>query len=424
MASVQEINVNARVLRICTHVVPGGLVLAFSCWIITHRLQAPPSASELVKVTPVAVFGVGLILSAAFHRSRLFHALLLLGVCTLVLTEGHRHLSAPAIALITKEIGVLFPLNLVMISFLPETGVFTRRGLIRLGALVFQIAALAVSCRFYLGVLDHWIDHRLFLMLPFNNVRSLPHTVLASSAISFLLLLLALVHRRFRPTDIGLLWALAASCVALAVAHSPQLSSLAFSAGAMVLVIALLETFYAMAYIDELTELPSRRSFNDAKMKLGSTYTVAMVDVDHFKNFNDTYGHDAGDHVLRMVASRLGNITGGGKVYRYGGEEFAVLFPGKQVDETFPHLERLRRSIEEIPFKLRGKDRRRAGKNRRSKQKSQRQSNITVSIGAAGIVGVKRSPDELVKAADKALYRAKACGRNCTIVGESEFQTA
>ena len=88
--------------------------------------------------------------------------------------------------------------------------------------------------------------------------------------------------------------------------------------------------------LDELTDLPSRRSFNDAKLRLGNTYTVAMVDVDHFKHFNDTYGHDAGDQVLRMVAARIAEVSGGGKGYRYGGEDVAVLFPGNIADETFP----------------------------------------------------------------------------------------
>jgi len=75
--------------------------------------------------------------------------------------------------------------------------------------------------------------------------------------------------------------------------------------------------------------LPSRRALIERLPSLGRRYTVAMVDVDHFKNFNDTYGHDAGDQVLRMVASRLGEVSGGGTAFRYGGEEFTILFPGK-----------------------------------------------------------------------------------------------
>ena len=78
-----------------------------------------------------------------------------------------------------------------------------------------------------------------------------------------------------------------------------------WAASGAVLLIALLETSYKMAYHDELTQLPSRRALNEALLKLPDWYTVAMVDVDHFKKFNDTYGHAAGDQALRLVASRL-----------------------------------------------------------------------------------------------------------------------
>ena len=126
---------------------------------------------------------------------------------------------------------------------------------------------------------------------------------------------------------------------------------------------ALIETSYAMAYLDELTQLPSRRALNEALLKLGDSFTIAMMDVDHFKKFNDSYGHEAGDQALRLVASRLAHITGGGRAYRYGGEEFAVIFPGKPSEEVFVYLDRMRKVIENSVFVVRGKDRRRKGKS-------------------------------------------------------------
>ena len=75
-------------------------------------------------------------------------------------------------------------------------------------------------------------------------------------------------------------------------------------------------------------------------------YSIAMVDIDHFKRCNDTYGHDTGDQVLRLVASRLARVTGGGQAYRCGGEEFAILFPGKTTIDVLEHLEKLRADIE------------------------------------------------------------------------------
>jgi diguanylate cyclase (GGDEF)-like protein len=183
------------------------------------------------------------------------------------------------------------------------------------------------------------------------------------------------------------------------------------SAG-LVLVVGIVESAYSLAYHDELTGLPARRALNDALLRVGGVYTVAMVDVDHFKKFNDTHGHDVGDQVLRMVAGRLARVSGGGRAFRYGGEEFAVLFPGKTAEESAPHLEDLRASVADAKFTLRGPDRpKRKPKSPRARGASAKQISVTVSIGAAQARSAAL-PDDVVKAADKALYRAKEGGRN------------
>lgn len=152
---------------------------------------------------------------------------------------------------------------------------------------------------------------------------------------------------------------------------------------------------------------------------MGDHYAIAMIDVDHFKSFNDTYGHETGDQVLQMIASRLSEVSGGGKPFRYGGEEFAVVFPGKSVDDAYPNLETLRKRIEATPFKVRGNDRRRDGKRPKRKTKrrnSKQQVQVTVSIGASSCDGEGRPADQVLRDADKALYKAKNSGRNCTAV--------
>ena len=121
----------------------------------------------------------------------------------------------------------------------------------------------------------------------------------------------------------------------------------------LVLVFAVLEHGYDIAYRDELTGLPGRRAFNNVMEQLGGTYAIAMCDVDHFKRFNDTYGHDAGDQVLRMVAAKLSQVGGGGRAFRYGGEEFLVVFRGRSAREAEPFVESLRRSIADGGFVLR-----------------------------------------------------------------------
>ena len=112
-------------------------------------------------------------------------------------------------------------------------------------------------------------------------------------------------------------------------------------------------SIYDMAYRDELTGLPGRRALNERLKGLGKHYSIAMMDVDHFKKFNDVYGHDIGDEVLKMVAKHIGGITGGGTAYRYGGEEFCVVFPGRNIDYCKPFLEAVRGSIENYRMRVR-----------------------------------------------------------------------
>jgi GGDEF domain-containing protein len=142
-----------------------------------------------------------------------------------------------------------------------------------------------------------------------------------------------------------------------------------------------------------------------------------MLDVDHFKRFNDTYGHDVGDQVLKMVAKKILSVGGGGKAYRYGGEEFTILFAGKRVADALPHLESVRKNIEEYRLSIRGDDRPkdpRQGEAKRGSRSGSTEVSVTISIGVAE--SGEGTTSEVMKAADKALYRAKSKGRNqvCT----------
>ena len=174
---------------------------------------------------------------------------------------------------------------------------------------------------------------------------------------------------------------------------------------------------YQMAFRDELTGLPGRRALNERMQRLGRNYVLAMTDVDHFKKFNDTHGHDVGDQVLRLVASKLAKVTGGGRAYRYGGEEFALVFAGKTLDECMPHLEAVREAIATYNIQLRNPDRPADDQQGRQRRAGARASSVsvTISIGAAQRLLEHRSAEQVLKSADQALYAAKGAGRNCVI---------
>ena len=176
---------------------------------------------------------------------------------------------------------------------------------------------------------------------------------------------------------------------------------------------------YQMAFRDELTGLPGRRALNERMQRLGRNYVIAMTDVDHFKKFNDTHGHDVGDQVLRLVASRLAKVTGGGRAYRYGGEEFALVFAGKTAEECVPHVEAVREVIANYVMHLRDKYNRpqddTTGRQRRAGSSGGTVS-VTISIGVAERQADHRNPEAVLKSADQALYNAKGAGRNCVVV--------
>ena len=140
-----------------------------------------------------------------------------------------------------------------------------------------------------------------------------------------------------------------------------------------------------------------------------------MVDIDHFKAFNDTWGHDVGDQVLRLVAARLQRVGGGGTVYRYGGEEFVILFAGRRGTSVVEQLESLRKNIDSYKVMLRDRGRPRhavPGKAGPATASANKWISVTISIGVAERADRAEMPERVIEAADKALYRAKAEGRN------------
>lgn len=223
--------------------------------------------------------------------------------------------------------------------------------------------------------------------------------------------------RRPRPLHTALLVALLCLWWMLPrVFVSPALLPAVSCMALLLITSAMLQEAFHMAYRDELTGLPGRRALNECLQRVGTTYTIAMVDVDHFKRFNDTHGHDAGDDVLRLVAARLADIGGGGRAFRYGGEEFALVFLDRPAPACVAAVEEIRARIESGHMHLRDRAARNrddaAGQLQRGRGGSGEVVQVTVSIGVADS-RVADSPQAVIKAADQALYAAKDAGRNC-----------
>ena len=178
----------------------------------------------------------------------------------------------------------------------------------------------------------------------------------------------------------------------------------------MYVLVVLIDSYF-LAYRDELTSLPSRRALKQLSLSLGKKYTLAMMDIDYFKKFNDKYGHDIGDQVLKLVASKLTKVKGGGKVFRYGGEEFTVVFPRKDVQHAAIELEKLRQSIADYKMIIRQPVRKTKESRGKRQQTEEKSVSVTISIGVAARVNGQKF-DQALKSSDEALYRAKKSGRN------------
>ena len=172
--------------------------------------------------------------------------------------------------------------------------------------------------------------------------------------------------------------------------------------------------YWHKVYIDELTGIPNRRAFDEYLKRLGRKYVIAMIDIDHFKQFNDTYGHTEGDNVLRFVAKHIANEAGT-KVFRYGGEEFSAIYKGLHAKETFNLLDQMRAKLASKIFYLRTSEEIRKSKSKKNRTQSHKNSKIvkiTMSIGMAVKTRSGKEAQDVIIAADKALYKAKENGRN------------
>jgi len=369
--------------------------------------SAPP---WLLRSGPYALFAMGLLLSFGFNRARMFFALSAFALVHAALDISV--LRGAGEARLVAMLAILLPLNLGLFSVSRERGIMSASGTVKIVFLLLQSIAVVSVLRFgephWLGWLEgDWLPQAMhgFGLAP---AGMLSFCVIATGFAGFTLI-------RGRVEDYAFLIATVAAYAAFHQRTMSTAYTTNISAAAIVLAAAVIMVSYLMAYRDELTGLPGRRALNERLAALGRRYVIAMVDVDHFKKFNDKYGHEVGDQVLKMVAGQLRKVGGGGRAYRYGGEEFTVLFNATALAEALPHLEACRAAIAGYRMALRGvnrpkRDRRRA--RRPGRANPSESVSVTVSVGAAERSEQHASTERVLKAADAMLYRAKRLGRN------------
>jgi len=392
------------------------ILLVATYFAIPQVAQLSPFLQEVIHYAPYALVLFGMAMGAKFNRSRILFFLLVLGlgfgVYDYFLAAGQKGLSADVVR---YALYYLLPLNTLIFFLFRERGVFGIHGVLRLAFIVMQVAAVG----WIIDTQQAWLLQLAateLVSMEFLASITLPQPLLILLALAMPLMLASMLLLKRSPIETGFFAALVGITVAAIYINDAAIFRLYLGVSALILVISVIQDSHRMAYRDELTGLLGRRALNEYMMGLGRRYTIAMLDVDHFKKFNDTYGHDVGDQVLKMVGSRMKEVTGGGKSFRYGGEEFTVVFPRKSMEKTIPHLEALRESIAAYQMQIRAKGRPKKskdGKKMRSSKGAGKLVSVTISIGVAQRDGDAKSPENVIKQADKALYKAKKKGRNC-----------
>jgi diguanylate cyclase (GGDEF)-like protein len=391
-------------MKIFKSLVPILVLLIFSIYGYRHYPFLPQPIINAVIFLPIvlAILVVGL----AFHfsRSHVFFYALLVMITNVVLG-----LEWADSRLAYGMLSTLVPFLLVLLTLFPDRGVVTLRAipmhLVLVVSLVFAIAMVQLQPDWLLHLLfSDWLPARYF------DWTRQPQSIIYVSVVLTISMLIITSARPSTQTSAGL-GVLLMLIAQLHFGDSDRSLNVFSSIALLMCLYAVLQESWRMAYLDELTELPGRRALREKLQKIGGTYAVAMLDVDHFKKFNDHYGHDAGDAVLRMIAAQLKKVKGGGAAFRYGGEEFTIVFNGKSTEEAIPHLDALRESIASTPFVVNRASRRSNDRKSNDKAIKARSVQVTVSVGVADS-SVPGLPWDVLKQADKALYKAKSKGRN------------
>lgn len=382
--------------------------------LVSYVPDLPDFFNVLRLYAPYFTLGVGLLVALAFKRGRALFAVLSL----LIAYASFRvffadNLPVDMVARTVYAAVCLFvPLNLAFLALVRERGALNTYGGRRLAALLIAIGATAAVIFGGYGHITDWVYRPLF---PGISIAAspIPQTGVLVMAASLLVAIVVAVQRG-GVIEAALAVTIAAAAAACSVVATGDMYAWFTSAG-IILTAAVLQDSHRMAFRDELTGLPGRRALNESLMALDRNYTIAMVDVDHFKAFNDKWGHDVGDQVLKLVASRIQRVGGGGRAYRYGGEEFTIVFPGKRLLEVLSRLDALRKDIAGYKLRLRSSDRTRPkpGAGIRGNDPAMNAwISVTISAGVAERSERLVTPEEVIHAADQALYRAKESGRN------------
>ncbi len=377
---------------------------------------------ELLFISPYILLGIIAFLGLRLNQTRIFFVSFLFAIGYLLLTTvtvaSFFEASGQQIAIL---LSLTIPLVITLLVSFGEGHLFGLKSFLRLFISIVPLFILLLAIK---------LDSTIFQIIETWKLSSqiefwhLPDICLLFIA-TYIMTVFIVRDRSLRKFNQALLITFIPLFFAFNITSKQSLEvirlnivlSVSYLAISFILLHALYKLYWQKVYVDELTGIPNRRAFDEQLRKLGKHYTIVMIDIDHFKKFNDTFGHMEGDNVLRFVAKHLSDGSEF-SVFRYGGEEFSIIFRGADTEDAFMIVEKMRRKLSQkhfyirLPENLRKKT---SKKQRGEKTKKPQKVQITFSAGLAGRAKSFKNPEDVIVSADKALYKAKKEGRNCVV---------
>ena len=401
--------------------IPGGLLFLVTV-IILHLKILDKTLPGLALIYPLIVYGVGILLALRFKRIWLLLAIFILALANLLLQlfATDTTVLTGAGRLVFNAVSLLLPFNLYLFTFLNKRGAITWQSICFMGGILLQGCGVAYIYRYQ--------NMGASALLEYSHINwsLLEHIPLSQPAlfvygIVFLYFLARYIRIR-EAIECAFFWTLILTFSALVVNKIAPASSIYFATAGLILVISVIENIYLEGFSDELTNLPTSQVLMGNLSKLKTGYTLAMIEIDHFKKLKDNHGHKVSKQIIRMVGSKLASVTGG-MPFRYGDAVFLIVFPEMFVQETMPRLEILRQTIKESTFIL--PSRKHSHKKLIRVKGLKIQPNkipLSVSIGVAERIDLDMRPQQVIKSAEEAVYFARREGRDRISTGSGSVE--
>ena len=398
--------------QLLAFLLPGGLIF-FAALGFLRPQGLPAWVQTPVSALPYFVLAFALVFGWYFSSARMILSVIILSLADRALVLFPVTGSEPVAfnRTVFAASAFLLPLNFLALSLVKEEAISTVRGALRVLLVLIQPFVVLWLCYPEQQELAETVRADY---LPWTSAgwTEIPQIALLAFTVAIPMLLVRFVLHR-NPLDGGALWALGAVFFAYHGTQFHWRSTNFFSAAGLILLTTLIQSSYQRTYRDELTGIPGRLAYEEARAQLGKRYAVAVLSLDQLKSYGNVHGKSVAEQILKLISPKVAAACQGGRVFRVSGEELTVLFPNHSAMEALVPLDNVRKMLESTRLLLRGRDRvwdNGDGSGRTGKK--DQDLPLTASIGVAEQSAGEAEYSLVIKSAYRALYDAKSIGGN------------